>query len=153
MIKLVILDVDGVMCSHKTYNEQHEVVSKQFCDLDFTAIKRFQSHGIMVVMLSGDKWNEGMAKKRDVKFYHNRIMPKEMYVGEIQRDLGMNLKRDAIYVGDDIYDVEIMQHVYRSYCPSNSPHIVRQAADVVLSATSGNGCVAEVYDHAVEPGA
>ena len=41
MIKLLILDVDGVLTDGKKYyNRDGDVVMKTFCDKDWTAIKR-----------------------------------------------------------------------------------------------------------------
>ena len=43
-VKLLILDVDGVLTDgKKTYNKNHEVLSKSFLCKDFTAIKRFMA--------------------------------------------------------------------------------------------------------------
>ena len=47
MIKLVILDVDGVMTDVKKYFDRDgNVVIKNFCDKDWTAIKRLRAIGI-----------------------------------------------------------------------------------------------------------
>ena len=52
MIKLVILDVDGVLTDGKKYyNRDGDVVMKTFCDKDWTAIKRFKALGIKVLFL------------------------------------------------------------------------------------------------------
>ena len=54
--KLVLLDVDGVLTDgRKGYALDGSVAYKQFCDRDFTAIKRFQEAGILVALISGDK--------------------------------------------------------------------------------------------------
>ena len=64
MIKLLILDIDGVLTDGtKTYDKDHNVLSKRFMCKDFTAIKKFIAANIDVVLISGDKWNEKMAKK------------------------------------------------------------------------------------------
>ena len=50
MIKLLILDVDGVMTNGtKYYDREGTVKLKTFCDKDWTAIKRFRAIGIDVV--------------------------------------------------------------------------------------------------------
>ena len=66
MIKLVILDVDGVLTDGKKYyNRDGDVLMKTFCDKDWTAIKRFKALGIKVLFLSGDPFNEKIAKNRN----------------------------------------------------------------------------------------
>ena len=59
LIKLVILDVDGVLTTGKKYyNREGEVKLKSFCDKDWTAIKRFQAIGIPVIFITGDPYNK-----------------------------------------------------------------------------------------------
>ena len=49
MFKLLILDVDGVLTTGcKTYDLEGNVISKEFNDKDFTAIKRFKEKGLKV---------------------------------------------------------------------------------------------------------
>ena len=58
VIKLIILDVDGVLTDGKKYyNREGEVLMKTFCDKDWTAIKRFRALGITVIFLTGDPFN------------------------------------------------------------------------------------------------
>ena len=73
MIKLVILDVDGVLTDGKKYyNRDGDVVMKTFCYKDWTAIKRFKALGIKVLFLSGDPFNEKIAKNRNIDIIINR---------------------------------------------------------------------------------
>ena len=69
MIKLLILDVDGVLTDGtKVYDAEHKVLSKTYMCKDFTAIKRFIAAGVQVVMISGDNFNATMANKRNIDF-------------------------------------------------------------------------------------
>ena len=69
MIKLLILDVDGIMTDGVKYYDKEGVVKlKTFCDKDWTAIKRFKSIGIQVLFLTGDPFNEAIAKNRNIDF-------------------------------------------------------------------------------------
>ena len=73
-IQLVLLDIDGVLTDGtKIYDQQHNVIAKKYCDLDFTAIKRMKKAGVNVCFLSGDRnINEGMAEKRGIDFWYSR---------------------------------------------------------------------------------
>ena len=67
-IKLVVLDVDGVMTDGKKYyTREGKIVMKQFCDKDWTAIKRFKAMNIPVIFLTGDTFNQAVADKRDIE--------------------------------------------------------------------------------------
>ena len=58
MIKLLILDVDGILTDgKKQYDREGNVRMKTFCDKDWTAIKRFRALGINVIFLTGDPFN------------------------------------------------------------------------------------------------
>lgn len=49
MIKLLILDVDGVLTNGKKYYGENGLGRlKNFCDKDFTAIKRIKAAGVNV---------------------------------------------------------------------------------------------------------
>ena len=79
LIQLLILDIDGVLTDGtKIYDKKHTVISKLFQDKDFTAIKRFKASGVNVITISGDIWNQGMAKKRNLDFYHSRSKEGEL---------------------------------------------------------------------------
>ncbi len=62
---LLILDVDGVMTDGtKFYDLKGEVSHKRYCDLDFTAIKRFKEIGWSVCFVSAATTvNVAMAKR------------------------------------------------------------------------------------------
>ncbi|MFK5284082.1 hypothetical protein ACI3PL_31335, partial [Lacticaseibacillus paracasei] len=77
-------------------------------DRDFTAIKRFKAAGIPVVLLSGDKWNEGMAKERKLDFINAREVCPDLDKSKALPLLCQkySVKPEEIaYVGDDYYDI------------------------------------------------
>ena len=81
MRNLIILDVDGVLTDGKKYYDQSgKAVMKTFCDLDFTAIKKFKSRGDYVIWISGDSFNEAVARNRDIDFYYSRGEEKADYL-------------------------------------------------------------------------
>jgi len=148
MIKLVILDIDGVMTDGtKAYDDNHDVIFKTYCDRDFTSIKRLKAAGVSVCFLSGDKSiNEMMAKKRKVDFYYSRQKEKTLY--ELLNKYKCAIT-EAAYIGDDIYDLPVLKKVSYSFCPSNAPEDVKHHCKHVLSSKSGDSVVAEFYDVAV----
>lgn len=142
---LLIADIDGVMTNGKMYDVNGAVVGKQYCDLDFTAIKRFWAAGIKVCFLSGDmKVNEAMARTRKVRFFHN---PPGMDKVDILPEIMMEYDTTRVaYVGDDYYDIQIMSAVPISLCPANAPAAVKRAAKHVIPVEAGMGVLAGIYD-------
>lgn len=142
---LLIIDIDGVMTNGtKTYDREARVVGKNYCDLDFTAIKRFKAAGIKVCFLSGDKTiNEAMALSRKIDFFHNTPG-----TDKIDYLYDLKLRYGAVkvaYVGDDYYDLAIMNFVDLAFCPNTSPNIVKKVAQVI-NVPAGHGVIAGLYD-------
>lgn len=143
MIKLIILDVDGVMTSgKKTYDKDGNILSKEFCDKDWTAIKRFKAIGITVIFLSGDKFNEGIAKSRNIPFWHN-IEPKEKYLDLILKTFEISVEQ-IVYVGDDLFDINISQLVKYRFCPQDAVYELKECCSV-LPAKGGDNVIASLF--------
>jgi YrbI family 3-deoxy-D-manno-octulosonate 8-phosphate phosphatase len=143
---LLIIDIDGVMTDGtKMYDKEGKIFGKRYSDLDFTAIKRFMAAGVNVCFLSGDKTiNEAMAKTRKIDFYHNEPgVDKADMLTEIKKHYKAN---STAYIGDDYYDISIMNSVNLSFCPQNSPAAVRRTASAIINVTAGNGVIAGLYD-------
>jgi 3-deoxy-D-manno-octulosonate 8-phosphate phosphatase (KDO 8-P phosphatase) len=149
-IKLLILDVDGVLTDGtKVYDIHHNVLSKRFVCKDFTAIKRFIAAGVNVIMLSGDAFNERMAKKRNIDFYCSRnkdlSLDKSRYV-EIFSDKYNIPAENMAFVGDDYFDLSIFRKLDHTFCPNDSPNIIKKHASVTLKSDGGSGVIVELYD-------
>ena len=124
MIKLILLDIDGVMTDgRKYYDKDGAVRLKTFCDKDWTAIKRFRALGIQVAFLSGDGFNANIANNRNLPFYLNRSngthTDKVDFLDEICSDFSV-IPDEVVYVGDDIFDVRIANAVGLAFCPSDA---------------------------------
>lgn len=149
MIKLVILDVDGVMTDGtKYYDRDGKVVLKLFCDKDWTAIKRFRAIGIPVVFITGDPYNESILKNRNLPVVVNRgegfHKDKVNYLAEVLEDFNC-FAEEVVYVGDDLFDIGIMKSVGHPYCLLDSPRIVRQTASI-LQCNAGENVIMQLFD-------
>ena len=150
MIKLVLLDVDGVMTDGtKYYDREGNVVSKIFCDKDWTAIKRFRAIGVHVVFITGDPYNEKILKNRNLPVVVNRGSgfhnDKINYLPDILKEYNCTAKETA-YLGDDLFDIGIMRGVGHPYCLLDSPRIVRQTARI-LQCNGGENAIMQFFDY------
>lgn len=144
--ELLIVDIDGVMTNGtKLYDLDGKIYGKQYCDLDFTAIKRFWAAGIKVCFLSGDKTvNKAMAESRKIDFFHN---PPGVDKVDMLDALKKHYSTSKVaYVGDDYYDIAIMSSVSLSMCPQTSPAPVKRAAKFIIPVDAGRGVLAGIYD-------
>jgi 3-deoxy-D-manno-octulosonate 8-phosphate phosphatase (KDO 8-P phosphatase) len=152
MFKLLILDIDGVMTDGtKLYDTEGKVIAKSFYDHDFTAIKRFIKERVSVCFLSGDeRVNRPMSKNRNIDYYHNtRDKDKSEYIEQICKDYNCTLEETA-FVGDDIYDLGIMDLIAYPFCPSDAVKDVLDFCNLnghVLQSQSGKGAIKELYTY------
>lgn len=147
---LLILDVDGVLTDGKKYYDSTgRAVLKTFCDRDFTAIKKFKAAGWRVVFLSGDSnVNEAIAKNRNIPFYCNRINGEMLNKVNFLEGLCREYKTDitnTVYIGDDVFDIDLLKAVKWPFCPNNADIAVKRIA-INLNSKSGECCIAELYD-------
>lgn len=150
MIKLIILDVDGVLTDGKKYyNRDGEVKLKTFCDKDWSAIKRFRALGINVIFLTGDSFNITIAENRNLDVIVNRQngthRDKSDYLWEICQEYSVS-PTEIIFVGDDIFDINLMNEVGFSFCPADAPQEVKKHS-TMLSKNGGNNVVSELFDY------
>ncbi len=161
-LKLVVLDVDGILCDGKIYDSKHKVTGKVFNDLDFTAIKCFKCLGIPVVLLTSDDFNYKMSLDRHVEFFNGRdsiskkINKLKVYEA-IKSGYGIDDDSEVCYIGDDRFDIPVLAKVGYAFCPSNSPNVVKTTDNVaggivVLEGRSGQNLVSEMFDWFVRYG-
>jgi len=145
-VKLLILDVDGVLSDGKKYYADNGLaLYKTFCDKDFTAIKKFKASNCEVVFLSGDaRVNKNLAKNRNVDFYYSRGKCKTEFLEEILKKYNVSINETA-FVGDDIFDLPLMRKVRFKYCPNDAVRELKEIC-ITLQNNGGNNCINELYD-------
>ena len=149
MIKLAILDVDGVLTDGRKYYDLLGMpFAKTYCDKDFTAIKRLKGAGVHVCFLSGDeRVNRPMAKNRNIDFYAARGKDKAEFIELFESTY--NCTRDEmLYIGDDLFDKSIMEIVGHAYCPSDACRDIKRLCGVpnTLYNKAGNNVICELFD-------
>ena len=153
MIKLIILDIDGVLTDGKKYYGLDGLpFAKTYCDKDFTAIKRLRGAGVKVCFLSGDeRVNKAMAINRNIDFYSARGKDKADFVSEFER-IYESKKDEMLYIGDDLFDKSIMEVVGHPYCPSDACSDIKIICGLknTLSNSGGNNVIAELVDKLLE---
>lgn len=149
MIKLIILDVDGVLTDGKKYYDKEGTVRmKTFCDKDWTAIKRFRALGIQVIFLTGDPFNVTIANNRNIDVIVNRQngthTDKADYLDEICSEYNVK-PEEIVFVGDDIFDIKLMQKVGHGYSPWDAPEVVRDHSKSLME-DGGQNVVMALFD-------
>jgi 3-deoxy-D-manno-octulosonate 8-phosphate phosphatase (KDO 8-P phosphatase) len=148
LIKLVILDVDGVLTDgSKYYDNSGNGVYKTFCDKDFTAIKRLVSRGVKVCFLSGDNnVNQAVAENRNIDFYYSRGKNKTQFLEEFSQKYNCS-RSEMAAIGDDLFDLDLLKSVGHSYCPSDACRELRDSdGDIIcLNSKGGKNVIMELF--------
>ena len=153
MIKLAILDIDGIMTDGRKYYGLDGIpFAKTYCDKDFTAIKRMRGAGVSVCFLSGDeRVNMAMAKNRNIDFYSARGKDKADFVEMFEQHYGVS-KEEMLYIGDDLFDLSIMKKVGYAFCPKDSPNKLKCYCGPknIIPRNGGQNVVAKMVDTLLE---
>lgn len=151
-IKLIIFDVDGVLTDgKKNYDINGKKMSKAFGDLDFTAIKILMSLGLDIIWLSGDNIvNKPLAETKNIPFYSTKLtngktIDKVDMLPKILNIYNVN-SNEVWFVGDDIFDLQLLRKVGLSSCPSNASFLVKKHVDLIHDGRSGENIASEILE-------
>lgn len=147
-IRLLLLDVDGVMTAGQiVYDEQgHE--SKIFDVSDGTGIGFAQSQGIRVGILSGRVSRAVEARARELKITLLRQGSRDKLSdgGALARQLQLQLHQVA-FLGDEVVDVPLLRAVGFSAAVANARPEVKELVDHVTVQKGGEGAVRELIEY------
>lgn len=151
MIKLVLLDIDGVLTDGRlTVDSQgNEYKTIDFKDID--AVFEMKRKGFKVGLLTGEATPITLFFKERFKpdYFYNGCKNKPEALGEILKRSGLTAE-EACYVGDAKYDIPVMKLVKLSACPANAIPEVKELANLQLEARGGEGCVWELLERIME---
>ena len=146
-IKLLLLDVDGTLTDGGLYFTGEGQAMKRFDVQDGLGLVRLQRAGVEVVLISADRSPiiHMRAQKLGIRAVIDGCQDKGQAVRMLleERDLEPSA---ALYMGDDITDLEAMAEVGHSAAPASAVEAVREAADYVTDNSGGQGAVREVCD-------
>jgi 3-deoxy-D-manno-octulosonate 8-phosphate phosphatase (KDO 8-P phosphatase) len=146
-IKLLILDVDGVMTDGVIIIDDAGLESKHFDVKDGHGLKILMRCGIGVVLLTGRRSRvvEHRAADLGITEVYQGIWNKvEAFAGILERR--KLVPEETAYVGDDVVDIPLLKRVGFSVAAADAAPEVRRAADYVTKHPGGHGAVREVCE-------
>ncbi len=143
-IRALIFDIDGVITDGKKYIDglSHEMKSVAYKDLD--AIRAFQKEDVLVGCITGEDTTFSRKLAQDLDFSSLGKKNKKDVIKEFSVDHQIDAA-DICYIGDGIYDVEVLKHIGLAVCPNDAIFEVKSIADIILDTCGGQGCIAELY--------
>jgi 3-deoxy-D-manno-octulosonate 8-phosphate phosphatase (KDO 8-P phosphatase) len=146
-IKLLILDVDGVMTDGRIIIDDAGLESKQFDVRDGHGLKMLMRCGIDVVLLTGRKSRvvDHRAADLGITEVHQGIWNKREVFEEITKRRNLSPEETA-YVGDDVVDVPLLKRVGFGVAVADACPEATGVADYVTEHSGGRGAVREVCE-------
>lgn len=143
-VKLLVLDVDGVMTDGGLYYDATGLTLKRFDVHDGIGLRLAKAAGIEVAVLSGMD-APCVARRLEVlgiTEYHGGSDNKRTLLDAMRRRLGLEWEEIA-YLGDDWVDLAPMLAVGLPAAVANAQPEVREAARYVTRLSGGHGAVRE----------
>jgi 3-deoxy-D-manno-octulosonate 8-phosphate phosphatase (KDO 8-P phosphatase) len=146
-IKVLVLDVDGVLTDNCIYLDDAGTESKKFNILDGMGIWMAFKAGLEVALLSGrpSKATEHRARQLGIKYVHLGGIEKAKAYDELKQTLGAEDDQIA-YMGDDILDIPVLKQVGLPICVKNADLRAKKYAKLVTRAEGGRGAVREAVE-------
>lgn len=146
-IKLVILDVDGVLTDGMLNYGPDGELFKQFNVKDGVGIKLLQQQGINVAVITAKDSKSLSQRMNDlsVQYFYPACNDKMTAFTELIDTLSLNYEQVA-YVGDDVIDLAVMELVGLAIAVQDAHDFVRKRADYITRSSGGQGVAREVAD-------
>jgi len=146
-VKLLVLDVDGVLTRGEIIYDDQGRELKVFNVKDGLAISLLSKVGIKTILLSAR--DSAVLKKRaadmNVAEVIAGILPKESVLGQITQKYKVK-PEEICFMGDDLIDVGMIRAVGVGVAVADAPEFVRKAARYVTKRCGGQAAVREVID-------
>lgn len=146
-IRLVLLDVDGVLTDGKIIYDSEGTEYKNFHAHDGFGIVRGKRNGMVFGIISGR--SSPIVNKRAAKLGIEYVIQdredKLVAFREFQKKYKFSDEETA-FIGDDEFDIELLKTVGFSASPNNAVKNVRSVVDYISKAKGGNGAVREIID-------
>jgi 3-deoxy-D-manno-octulosonate 8-phosphate phosphatase (KDO 8-P phosphatase) len=147
-IKMLALDVDGVLTDGTLIINADGSESKFFNSLDGHGIRMWQRAGLKVALISGRASvpTERRAEQLEIEYVFQDCHDKLPVVEQLAGQLGLSPVNIA-FVGDDLTDMPVIRYAGFGVAVANAVDEVKQCADYVTTRPGGSGAVREVIEY------
>lgn len=148
-IKIVLSDIDGVLTDASMYYSENGDELKKFNTYDGMAFKLFKKQGIKTGLITTEdrKLNQWRAEKLKMDYLFQGVSDKLAVARQICEKEGVTLEQVA-YIGDDINDKELLEHVGLPVCPGSAQRAIKEIPNIlILDKKGGDGVVRAFYDY------
>lgn len=146
-VKLLILDVDGVLTDGRIILDNEGNEFKAFHVRDGHGIKLLVRNGVAVAIITGRKSRvvQRRAEELGIKDVYQKCFDKVVAYNDLKSKHGL-ADEEICYVGDDIVDIPVMRRVGFPVAVSDAAPEISAYALMVTSCGGGRGAVREVAE-------
>jgi len=146
-IRMLILDVDGVMTEGSIIMDNRGEEWKGFNVRDGHGIKMLQRAGIHPAILTGRTSGVVVSRARDlgIEYVIQGSLKKSEGLDTLLSQAGLDAS-DCAFMGDDIVDLPPMRRCRLGFAPVDAHRAVLAAADWVADCPGGRGAVRQVAE-------
>lgn len=147
-IKLLVLDVDGVLTDGGIVIHSDGTESKRFHVIDGHRIKMFQRAGGIVAIISGRETPATTirAQQLDIKHVMQGCLKKLPAFETLLSQMALKPEEVAC-VGDDVMDIPLVRRAGFGVAVANAAEELKEHADFVTLRKGGEGAVGEVIEY------
>jgi 3-deoxy-D-manno-octulosonate 8-phosphate phosphatase (KDO 8-P phosphatase) len=146
-IRLLVLDVDGVLTDGRLLYDAEGREAKSFHVRDGYGMQQVMAAGVTVAVISGRQSPSAAARLAELRVPHVFLgrNDKHAVFDQLLAELGVTAS-DVACVGDDVTDLGIMGLAGLGITVADAHPEVLRAADWVTAAGGGRGAVREICD-------
>jgi len=146
-IRLLILDVDGVMTDGSIVMDQHGDEWKAFNVRDGHGIKMLQRAGIQIAIITGRTSKVVAARAHDlgIAFVIQGCLNKAEGLSTLEQQSGIAAEHCAM-MGDDVLDLPPMYQCGLSLAPADAHQAVLSYADWISDSEGGRGAIRQAAE-------
>lgn len=146
-IRLLLLDVDGVMTDGRIIIDDNGIETKNFDVKDGHGIKMLLKNGIDVIIISGRKSNvvNHRAKELGIVDLYQGVTDKAA-IFDLLIEKRMIKPENIASIGDDIVDVPLLKRSGFSIAVADAVDEVKKSSDYITKSKGGRGAVREICD-------
>ncbi len=149
-IKLVALDVDGVLTDDAIYIGADGTELKRFYISDGLAIRLLTLLDIETGIISARYSPATDTRMKELKIqYVYQEYDKVRCFEEMMKKAGVK-PEETCFMGNDVLDIEVMNMAGVSACPADAVPDVIEIADIRTGKPGGHGAVRELYEMIAE---
>ncbi len=146
-VKLLLLDVDGVLTRGEIIYSESGSEIKVFNVKDGLGIRLLMKEGIEIGIVTGrsSKALRRRCKNLGIEHIFEGVFHKGGILGLITKKLNINAN-DVAFIGDDLVDISLMRLIGVSIAVADAHELVIENADITTIKGGGQGAVREICE-------